>query len=486
MVKADPVSLQGAPDGDRASASEPDSDPFTRDLFASGRERAPNAVELTEGPGASATSQSYNLNWHARLPRLSPAQARLSSALTNLIPDFSGRAGVGVVRRALARYLRVELERFSVSTLDVREREFDSGRASTYVGPRMWATLSVAPSDELIAVEIEADFAATLIERALGGEGARPETLRELSPTEQAVGEFLWLALLHELNAHAEDALWRLESVTTRPPAWLGLRGKEGEEARASAPAPVDDENRRGEAERLLVATVRVEVGAAAGVASFHLTRRALDALGAAHNPLARRATRPGREASRLERLRLIAPDVALRPVVGETDVLAAALAQLETGDVVVVSRPAARLGAGGWLSGVLGVRVGDGRGVVLTGTIETSAAAGTIALLVETIRGGGRAPATEHMRMTEERGNEVEDEGAVALGELWLTLSVELAARRVSLEELSRLRAGQLLELGCRATDPVELVVDGRTVARGELVDLEGQLGVHITQLTG
>ncbi|HYN86259.1 MAG TPA: FliM/FliN family flagellar motor C-terminal domain-containing protein, partial [Pyrinomonadaceae bacterium] len=88
----------------------------------------------------------------------------------------------------------------------------------------------------------------------------------------------------------------------------------------------------------------------------------------------------------------------------------------------------------------------------------------------------------------------EMEDEGrleggaadAAALEGLLLTLHVELPARRISLEELSRLRAGQVLELGCRPTDPVELVADGRRVAAGELVDIDGRLGVRVTRLLG
>ena len=66
------------------------------------------------------------------------------------------------------------------------------------------------------------------------------------------------------------------------------------------------------------------------------------------------------------------------------------------------------------------------------------------------------------------------------------LTARVELAARRIRMDELLRLRPGQILDLGCQPTDPVDLVVDGRRVARGELVDIEGRLGVRIIQISG
>ena len=66
----------------------------------------------------------------------------------------------------------------------------------------------------------------------------------------------------------------------------------------------------------------------------------------------------------------------------------------------------------------------------------------------------------------------------------LLLTVHVELAARRIRLDELAQLRPGQVIELGCKATDPVDLVTEERRVARGELVDIEGRLGVRITQV--
>jgi type III secretion system YscQ/HrcQ family protein len=112
-----------------------------------------------------------------------------------------------------------------------------------------------------------------------------------------------------------------------------------------------------------------------------------------------------------------------------------------------------------------------------------------TLQLVSSTISvAGGRSEAE---RLIMEDGKEVEEnvdaaEGALALDELLLTVRVELGARRISLDELARMRAGQVLELGCRATDPVELIAEDRRIARGELVDIEGRLGVRITQLLG
>ena len=84
-----------------------------------------------------------------------------------------------------------------------------------------------------------------------------------------------------------------------------------------------------------------------------------------------------------------------------------------------------------------------------------------------------------EENSLAEESG-----EGAAVLDGLLLTVRVEMAGLRMRIDELARLRTGQILELACRATDPVDLVVDGRSIARGELVDIEGRLGVRIAQV--
>jgi len=68
----------------------------------------------------------------------------------------------------------------------------------------------------------------------------------------------------------------------------------------------------------------------------------------------------------------------------------------------------------------------------------------------------------------------------------LLLTVHVEIAARRFRLDEMAQLRVGYLMDLECQITDPVALLVHGRRIAEGELVEFEGQLGVRITRVGG
>ncbi|MFT3914378.1 MAG: FliM/FliN family flagellar motor switch protein [Anaeromyxobacteraceae bacterium] len=65
------------------------------------------------------------------------------------------------------------------------------------------------------------------------------------------------------------------------------------------------------------------------------------------------------------------------------------------------------------------------------------------------------------------------------------VVLEVELARVEVTLSDLARLEAGAVVPLGLDRRGRVALVVGERTVARGELVDVEGAVGVRVLEVT-
>ncbi|RKI51240.1 YscQ/HrcQ family type III secretion apparatus protein, partial [Corallococcus sp. AB049A] len=75
--------------------------------------------------------------------------------------------------------------------------------------------------------------------------------------------------------------------------------------------------------------------------------------------------------------------------------------------------------------------------------------------------------------------------DGSDLLSDLPLQVAVELARVPITAEQVVGLRTGQVLDLRRGAGEPVDLSVNGKVVARGELVELEGQLGVRIIQLS-
>jgi type III secretion system YscQ/HrcQ family protein len=427
--------------------------------------------------------------WHAALPRLSADEVR-AAATAAAVDSALASEVLAAYTHVLSRYCNVPEDAVELKVLEAREAGLDAPPPGA-TGTRLWASLAVEPDGSPLYVEMDAAFAAALADRVLGGNGVLPDSLRPLSPLEQPVIEFLWLSVLRELNTRLSAALFRLESVAAEPPRWLARAREEGEVPAGPPPAA------GGPTPRGVLADTRLGVATTSGLARCGVTFEALAALDAARNPLRERASPL---AARAPQLAAIVPEVALRLVLGETEVGAGELVRLEAGDVLLVEQWSARW-QDGEFTGRLRLRVGDGPGPFIVGqrvkarepragaregaTGGPKLGAAALKLFVEGIHGGGTAAATERLKMEEEQISEaMPAEGTSALDELMLTVHVELAARLIGIEELSVLRVGHVLELDCSATDPVELTVGGRRLARGELVDIEGRLGVRITQL--
>lgn len=69
-------------------------------------------------------------------------------------------------------------------------------------------------------------------------------------------------------------------------------------------------------------------------------------------------------------------------------------------------------------------------------------------------------------------------------LADVELEVSVELGRRRLPLSEVARLRVGSVVELDTEAGDPLVVYANGRRIAVGEAVVVDGQLGVRITSV--
>ena len=62
--------------------------------------------------------------------------------------------------------------------------------------------------------------------------------------------------------------------------------------------------------------------------------------------------------------------------------------------------------------------------------------------------------------------------------------LSVELGRTKIVVQELLKLHKGSVLELNKPAGDPVEVLINGRVVARGEVVVLNEKFGIRLTEI--
>lgn len=71
-----------------------------------------------------------------------------------------------------------------------------------------------------------------------------------------------------------------------------------------------------------------------------------------------------------------------------------------------------------------------------------------------------------------------------VPLHDVPVRVQAVLGRTRLTVDELLGLQPGSVVELDRRAGEPVDLLVNGRLIARGELVLVEGALGVTLTEL--
>ena len=71
-----------------------------------------------------------------------------------------------------------------------------------------------------------------------------------------------------------------------------------------------------------------------------------------------------------------------------------------------------------------------------------------------------------------------------VDIGQLPLTVIVELAELVMSVEKLSTLQPGNLLDLDIRPENGASLVVNGKVIGRGELISIGDSVGIRITEI--
>lgn len=64
------------------------------------------------------------------------------------------------------------------------------------------------------------------------------------------------------------------------------------------------------------------------------------------------------------------------------------------------------------------------------------------------------------------------------------LEISVEIGKTKMSVKEILDIRQGSLIELDRQAGDPVDIMVNGRLIARGDVVIIDDDFGVRVTEI--
>ena len=80
----------------------------------------------------------------------------------------------------------------------------------------------------------------------------------------------------------------------------------------------------------------------------------------------------------------------------------------------------------------------------------------------------------------------ETEDNSNLALlMDVQLPVAIRFGETEMILEEIVKLGVGSVIELNSGIDQPVELVVNNRILARGEVVTVDGFYGIRITEIT-
>ena len=67
---------------------------------------------------------------------------------------------------------------------------------------------------------------------------------------------------------------------------------------------------------------------------------------------------------------------------------------------------------------------------------------------------------------------------------EIEMQLGVSFGRTHLPLEEVLKLSSGAIVELNRSVSDPVDVLVNDAVIARGEVVVVEGNYGVRITEI--
>jgi flagellar motor switch protein FliN/FliY len=92
--------------------------------------------------------------------------------------------------------------------------------------------------------------------------------------------------------------------------------------------------------------------------------------------------------------------------------------------------------------------------------------------------------------RPTEKKAQETSAESAGGEGNLDLLMDVELEVtlrfgeRRMLLRDILELGEGSVVELDRQVEEPVDLLLDGKLIARGEVVVVDGNYGLRVREM--
>lgn len=121
---------------------------------------------------------------------------------------------------------------------------------------------------------------------------------------------------------------------------------------------------------------------------------------------------------------------------------------------------------------------------VVLGITAGTVAATAHLRLPRTAFPSEGAAPAEATLPPLPEAGGRKNGSGMEMLLDISLALTVELGRARMMIRDILHLAPGSVLELDKLASEPVDILINDKSIARGEVVVIDDKFGIRLTAI--
>ncbi len=421
----------------------------------------PAATRPPPPPRPAAPARPWQPFRFSTLERVSKRQAQLLRTLEWVLPGLpAGEDATQVVQRKLQELLEepVSLQLEAVYLAP-------GGSLKEHLGePTFLAVLASAPHQARTLLEVELPLAHRAIELMLGGAG-EAVGLRPLTDLEEGMLTYVVLETLKVLGPGLDPGLprLRLESVARGHAEVAGLPGED---------------------ERLAVVQLRAAFGAQGGTVRLFLPETLVAQAAPPGAAPARRARR--RAAAKAHAARLAGVRAPARVEVGLVEIAAGELDQVQEGDVILVDRLTFRPGREE--AGTARLKLGLARGGCAELAVRQEA--GRVTATVTGFSGPPPEDPGEPQSTPEgvraRSSVESDADGSDLMNDIPLQLSVELARLSITAEEVLAMKVGQVFDLDRTSASGLDLSVNGRVVGRGELVEIDGNLGVRIVSLAG
>lgn len=85
---------------------------------------------------------------------------------------------------------------------------------------------------------------------------------------------------------------------------------------------------------------------------------------------------------------------------------------------------------------------------------------------------------------MSEPKENNTADEGLGRIGDMPVRVTAIVGRAEMAIGDLLKVQPGAVLELDRKLGEPVDILVNNRLIARGEIVKIDERLGVTMTEI--